>query len=264
MSINYAEKFGFSKKIVEGWRDEEIFLKGNGDTLIILIPGWSAIPSQFSLLAGELNKKGFWVNVIKISGHATRPEDLYGISHGDWINDVIKAIKKSRKREEIKKVVLAGVSMGGNLCLLASLKEKVDAIILIGTPVHLKGHFQAKMVSIFLPFFKKYMKKTYPNNIVYYPEDSYQYFPTKNIREVLLTIRNSVFLLKKVVAPILILQTREDFFVTKYSPWIIYKNVSSKIKKMQWIATKKESHVPRGGEELGEVVETIEKFLRRI
>jgi esterase/lipase len=264
MSINYAEKFGFSQKIVKGWQDEEIFLKGENNTLIILVPGWSAIPRQFSVLAKKLNKKGFWVDVIKISGHATKPEDLYDINREDWVNDVIISVKKARKMEKIKKIILVGVSMGGNLCLLASLRIKVEGIVLIGVPVHLKGHFQAKMVSIFLPFFKKYMKKTYPNNIVYYPEDSYQYFPTKNIREVLLTIRNSVFLLKKVVAPILILQTREDFFVTKYSPWIIYKNVSSKIKRMQWIATKKESHVPRGGEELGEVVGTIEKFLRKI
>ena len=36
--------------------------------------------------------------------------------------------------------------------------------------------------------------------------------------------------------------------MTKYSPSIIYKNVSSKIKEMKWIHTNSENHVPQGAE----------------
>ncbi len=61
-------------------------------------------------------------------------------------------------------------------------------------------------------------------------------------------------------APLLVLQTRKDFFVTKYSPWIIYKNVSSKIKKLQWLETESENHVPQG-KEVGKMAELVEEFV---
>ena len=52
--VDYAKKFDISKQTVEKWRSEEIFLKGNNKTLIILIPGWSAVTRQVFPLAKKL------------------------------------------------------------------------------------------------------------------------------------------------------------------------------------------------------------------
>ncbi len=234
MIKNYQNKFGISKKIREAWKQEAIFLPGKNDTLIILVHGWSLTPRQMLPLGKYLNKKGYTVSLPKLSGHGSQPEDLEKVVWQDWVKDIVREIKKQKKKNKFRKIIIGGTSIGGNVCLLASLKEKVDGLILIGVPVHFKNHFFIKLGVMFLPLIKKYVKKVRPQNIKFNPKESYQYFPMKNSRQVFYLVRNSVFSLKKVLTPILILQTRNDFFVTKYSPWIIYNNVSSKLNKMQW------------------------------
>jgi carboxylesterase len=261
---DYAKKFGISKEVLKKWNSKEIYLKGAMDTLIILVPGWSAVTRQVEPLAKKLNNAGYSVKCLQLAGHGTRPEDLERVKSQEWVKSVVKEIKKSKSSKKFNKIIIGGVSMGGNVCLLASLQEKVDGIILIGTPVHLKGHLLIKFSSKVMPLFRKYTKKVRPRNIFFNEKDSYQYFPTKNMQEVLHTIEGSVKQLKEVVAPILILQTKNDFFVTKYSPWIIYKNVSSKVKEMCWIHTNSENHVPQEGIEVNRASKIMEQFIIRL
>ncbi len=261
--IDYQKKFNIKKEMVEAWKQEPIFLTGENDVLIILVHGWSLTPRQMLGLAKHLNKKGCSVSLPRLSGHGTKPEDLEGVRWQDWVGDLVEEIRKQKQKNNFRKIIIGGTSIGGSVCLLASLVEKIDGLILIGTPVHFKNHFVIKLGAIFIPLFKKYIKKRRPAMVGFNPKDSYQYFPAKNSRQVLYLVRNSVFSLKKVTAPVLVLQTRKDFFVTKYSPWIIYKNVSSKIKKMQWLETESENHVPQG-EEVERMAELVEGFVEGI
>jgi len=215
------------------------------------------------LLGKYLNKKGYTVSLPKLSGHGGQPEDLENVVWQDWVNDVVREIRRRKGENKFRKIIIGGTSMGGNTCLLASLVEKVDGLILVGVPVHFKNHFFIKLGAMFVPWVRKYVKKVRPQNIKLNPKESYQYFPMKNSRQVFYLVRNSIFSLRKILAPILILQTRNDFFVTKYSPWIIYNNVSSKIKKMQWLHTNSENHVPEGAE-VKTMAKEVEKFLKKI
>jgi carboxylesterase len=262
--INYAKKFGISKKILERWRSEEIYLRGDSSSLIILIPGWSVVTRQLRPLAKKLNATGHTVKCLKLSGHGTRPEDLEGVKWQDWVKDIVNEIRKNKNEGNFSEIIIGGISMGGSVCLLASLQESVDGIILIGTPVHLKGHLLIKLSSRIMPMFRKYTKKVRPRNIFFDKNDSYQYFPTKNVKEVLEVIEKAVKHLKEVVAPVLILQTKNDFFVTKYSPLVIYKNVSAKTKEMCWIHTDSENHVPQEGMEVDKISRVIDGFIKKL
>ncbi len=262
--VNYAKKFGISRETLKKWKSGDIYLEGNKSVFIILVPGWSIVTRQLLPLAKALNDKGYSVKCVNLPGHGTRPEDLENIKWEDWVDGLAKEIKNNREDKEVDKIIVGGVSMGGNVCLLSSLKESIDGIILIGTPVHLKWHWVMKIFSRITPFFKKYTKKVRPKNIFFNENDSYQYFPTKNMIEVLAVIGKSVKLLSKITAPLLILQTKNDFFVTKYSPWVIYNNVSSKIKKINWIHTDSENHVPQKGLEVNRTTEMIEQFVEII
>ncbi len=261
---SYVKKFGISKKTLESWKSDEICMPGKINSLVILVPGWSSITRQIEPLSKKINKFGYAVKVLKIPGHGTSPEDLENVCWKDWVGSVIAEIRICKKVSNFDKIIIGGVSMGGNVCLLASLEENVDGVILIGTPVHLKGHMLIKISSKIMPLFKKYTKKIRPRNIFFDEKDSYQYFPTKNMKEVLQTIERSVKLLKNIKVPILILQIKNDFFVTKYSPWIIYKNVSSKVKEVRWIHTDSENHVPQKGEEVNKTAEVIKQFVNTI
>ena len=83
------------------------------------------------------------------------------------------------------------------------------------------------------------------------------------MKEVLYTIEESVNRLKDIVAPVLILQAKNDFFVTKYSPWVIYKNISSSKKEMYWIHTESENHVPQEGVEVDTTIKAIKQFIQK-
>ncbi len=237
----------FTKKDIESWQDKPFLLSGKKDTVVILLHGWSALPRQVRSLAEFINKEGYLTYAPMFSGHGTHPDDLFNVKGSDWIKDAELAIKLVKKKRYIKKVVLVGVSLGGNVALLVSQKAKVDGVALLGTPVHLKNHFGVWLGLLWLPFFKKYIKKSYPKSIQrdleFLNTTSYQYYPTINVREVLDVIRKCAFSLRKVKAPILILQTNKDYLVTKYSPWVIYNSVSSKIKKLQWIKLTGKEHV---------------------
>ena len=52
--------------------------------------------------------------------------------------------------------------------------------------------------------------------------------------------------------------------MTKYSPWIIYKNVSSKTREMRWIHTDSENHIPQDGVEVKKVSIAIGKFIEEL
>ncbi len=195
--VNYRKKFKITKEVAEAWEQEPIFLVGQNDVLIILIHGWSLTPRQMLGLAKHLNKKGYSVSLPRLSGHGTKPEDLEKVKWRDWVGDLVKEIRKQKQKNKFRKIIIGGTSIGGNICLLTSLVEKTDGLILIGTPVHFKNHFVIKLGAIFIPLFKKYIKKRRPAKVGFNPKDSYQYFPVRNSRQVLYLVRNSVFLLKK-------------------------------------------------------------------
>ncbi len=263
MSDDTGKQFNFPPEVMAQWRGKKHFLEGENGILIILIHGWTRPPRQMLPLAKILNGFGYSVSLPLLSGHGSVPEDLEGVVWSDWVKDIRQEIEKQRRKKKYRKIIVGGSSLGGTISLLVSLVMDVDGLILIGTPVHFKNHLSIKLSSLIMPFFKRYIKKRTPKNIKIDPSSGYQYMPTKNVREVLLAVRKSVFNLKKVKAPVIILQNREDFFVAKYSPWIIYKNVSSEIKKIVWIDSKSENHIPQDKENRL-IAKAINDFFKKI
>lgn len=259
--------FDFSQQQMDKWKDQPIFLKGEKNTVVILLHGWTALPKQLGALARHINKKGYWVSVPLLSGHGTRPEELEEFGCSDWIKDAEKAVDEAEKIPGIKKIVVGGSSMGGNLALLVSQNKKVDGLILIGTPIHLRNHFWIWLGSLIVPYFKKYFRKRYPKKVQKEKEaleaTSYQYFPVSSVKQSLDVMRKSVFSLGKVTAPVLIMQTNSDYLVAKYSPWVIYNGVSSKRKKLQWIKSENNSHVMIS-EKTPDFLSSVESFLAEI
>lgn len=211
---------------------------------IILVHGWTANPNQVNELSKMLNEVGYWVFNPLLPGHGTRPENLEKMKWQVWLDDLIKTIDFVKKDYRLEQVFVGGVSLGGNLSLLASLERKVDGVILMATPIHLKNHISTWVASNFVVFFKKYLHKNYLKNTksVVPLNHSYRYFPLRSAGESLKAMKKSASKLKKVTAPVLILQTNSDYLVAKYSPWVIYNRINSKIKKLQWIQSRYESH----------------------
>lgn len=240
-------KFGFTQEEIDALKDEPIFLPGTKDTAVILFHGWSSFPRQVKYIAEFLNSQGYWVSVPMLKGHGTIPEDLESATCRDWIADAEQAALAMKKKAPVRKIILGGTSMGGNLALLVSQKIQVSGIFTIGAPVHFKNHFLIWLGTLIPGWVKKYQKKKYPKSVQRQKEllgfTSYRYFPIKSVKECLAVVRSSVFSLRKVTAPVLIFQTRSDYLIARYSPWIIYNGISSQHKKIQWLNSSAGNHI---------------------
>lgn len=238
-------RFGFSQEQVDAWKDDPYLLPGDKNVGVVLLHGWSSIPSQVRPVANRLNSHGYWVSVPRLSGHGTKPEDLEKANEDHWIDDLIKAVAELEKKPEITKVVVGGVSLGGNIAMLANDKINTQGYIFMGTPVFLKNHFGVWLGLKVLPLFKKYAKKDYPRGVSkkFLATTSYQYYPLGSAAEAVRVIRHSLKKLRKINKPVLVLQTSRDYLVSKASPWILYNSISSPDKKMQWIKARHNGHV---------------------
>lgn len=258
-------KFGLNEEIIKRWKDDSFVMKGVNDTAIILIHGWSAFPRQMKPFAELLNKQGHWVYVPKLTGHGEVPENLEKAKVEDWIKDVEKEIDKVKKNPKIKKVCIGGNSMGGSLSIIGATRNKIDTLFLMGTPVRLKFQTLAWFLVKISSFFNLYFKKSYPKNIdKNYPgSTSYLYTPSLSILECFKVIKKAAQSLNQVTAPTLILQTSQDYMVTKYSPWIIYHRIKSKNKKLQWVQSKYDNHTMTGQETV-DACDMINNFILKI
>ncbi len=243
-------KFDFTEEDIAKWHDEAYLLEGTNNVGFVLVHGWSAMPRQVRHIAELLNEQGYWVKVPRLKGHGTYPEDLENAKAADWVRDSSEAVEELKKKEEIKYLIVAGVSLGGNLALLATLKTQVDGLILIGTPAYLKKHFLCWWIVQIGSMLKKYVKKKYPKGVALnmMETSSYQYFPIASAQEAFTVIRKFIRGLSKTTIPTLIFQISGDYMIGKRSPWIIYKSIKSKYKKINWMTSTKNSHVPLEGE----------------
>ncbi|MFW5884844.1 MAG: alpha/beta hydrolase [Patescibacteria group bacterium] len=217
--------------------------KGDKKTVVVIIHGWTANTEQVNPLAEDLNKLGYPVCAPLLKGHGTKPEDLERVKWSEWLLDVENAISEVKKYFPDKKIHLVGISLGGNLALLASLDKKIDGVTLLGTPIYLQNHYWTFFLMKLAGIFKKYIHKKYPGSVSKAKKVSYSYFPVKSAQESIKLIKKTGRQLGSVRVPVLIIQTNNDYMVASYSPWIVYNRIGSKIKKLHWIQVEKETHI---------------------
>lgn len=243
MKINNPDRKTFCNKLFSLSMTKDEIWKGANQTAIIIVHGWTANSKQVEPLAKDLNKLGYLVYAPLLKGHGTKPEDLEEVKWNDWLLDVENSISKIKKNFPSKKIHLVGVSLGGNLGLLASLNKKIDGITLLGTPIYLQNHFWTSFLMKLAGVFKRYIHKKYPGSVNTAKKVSYSYFPIKSAQESLKLIKKTGKQLRNIQTPVLIIQTNNDYMVASYSPWIVYNRIGSKVKKLHWIQVEKETHI---------------------
>jgi len=214
-------------------------------------------------LAKSLNKKGYWIYAPVLSGHNSSPEKLEGIIWQDWKKDVVEAIDKIKKLKQIKKIFIIGVSFGGNLAILTSKEKKINGIILISTPIFLRDHYWTILSAKVLSLFKKNMEKSYPRDLIQKIKKptSYSSFPIKSSLECFKLIKESRKALRFIDVPFFIIQTKKDYLVAPYSPWLMYNKIKSTEKSLYWMETEEGVHIDfvTNPEQYGKVIDNFIK-----
>jgi carboxylesterase len=214
---------------------EPFFIK-KGRAGILFIHGFSSSCYDYIDLGDYLSKRNITCKAVLLDGHGTSPEHLLTKTDKDWKRSVIKGMKELRKHADT--VFICGDSMGGNLALWYASRHKVDGVISIGTPIYFKKEKIFKFVFPILRAFKLYQKKWYHmmnlDKEIVEKRVTYKVLPLKSAVFAAKVIKESKASLRRITAPILIMQSTTDHGVGEGSVDYIYHKVSSLIKQVVW------------------------------
>ncbi len=228
-----------SYKIIKG---AEPFYCGGNSTGVLLIHGFSQTPAIWREYANKLKEKGFTVYVPLLPGHGTSPEHLSITTLEEWEAAVDNAISVIKKK--CKKVILAGVSFGGNLIISGvNGRNDISGIILMATPVMWVKRRRRMILFHIARQLKIFQKKNYLSNLKKFPaikqyitpEFTYGSIPLRSLSQCIKGVEKTKKMLNTIHMPVLILQSQEDDIVDPRSARYIYDNIKSKIKKLVFI-----------------------------
>jgi carboxylesterase len=250
----------------------------------MVIHGFTGAPKEMRWLGEYLNQKGYTVLGIRLTGHATQPEDMIRSRWQDWLLSVEDGYNLLRSCTN--QVFLLGLSMGGILSLTFASRfgagpacasaagtgedagRRVQGVVAMSTPYELPDDPRirwAKLISHFIPYVPKgdetpdagWFDKEAFNQHVSYPN-----FPIRSVAELnqLMAVMHDS--LPKIHVPVLLIHSRDDDYVVKDSMAQIYEHLGTTDKEMLWVEGG--GHVITEEPTRGRVFEAAAGFIERV
>jgi len=266
---------------------EPFFFSGKGAHAPIgcmVIHGFTGAPKEMRWLGEYLNQKGYTVLGIRLTGHATQPEDMIRSRWQDWLLSVEDGYNLLRSCTD--QVFLLGLSMGGILSLTFASRfgacpacasaagtgegagRRVQGVVAMSTPYELPDDPRirwAKLISHFIPYVPKgdetpdagWFDKEAFNQHVSYPNN-----PIRSVAELnqLMAVMHDS--LPKIQVPVLLIHSRDDDYIVKDSMAQIYEHLGTADKEMLWVEGG--GHVITEEPTRGRVFEAAAGFIERV
>jgi carboxylesterase len=216
------------------WPEGEPFSAvGSIDVGVIVSQGFTGTVGSIIYLAKYLGSQGYHVEAPRLSGHATKWEDLNKVRYTDWINDIETAYEKLRKRAN--NVFMAGLSMGGALTLyMLEHHPELKGGILINHVVFVNDP-KVKLLPILSLFVKSMPAIGSDIKDPNVKEPAYDRTPTRGAYEMIKLLNVIQKDLDKITQPLLILKSKEDHVVPLENVDYTLKNVKSKDVKVIYL-----------------------------
>ena len=239
---------------------EPFLFHGSNKVGVLLVHGYSGSPAEVRELGEKLYKEErYTVLGVLLPGHGTDPHNLEHTTWEDWYLAVQAGVRQLQR--DCDKVVVIGMSMGSLLTLKAAAEFNLDAIVVMSTPIYLydwRVHFLwlAKRLSWAMPKRGKRVTDADQRFNV-----AYDCLPLEGVKQTwnLITYCKR-YVLKKVKAPCLIIQSKLDHTVRPLSARYIYKSIASKIKRIYYLENSR--HVLTLYQEREPVMLEIIKFIK--
>jgi carboxylesterase len=216
------------------------------DSAVIFLAGFKGTPAQF-LYMSEVFKKGYNIISPLYPGSGTKPEEFVRTFYTQWYAKSKDTYLEARKK--FRHVYLCGFSMGGTIALRLAEEYPAgsglapDAVICISAPVfsnNVPGEgvlYDWRLYFVrYLSWFITALKKPYDPDIKAAPgPGSYDtaHF-LKQVYSLEMGMRDAMLGLKKVTAPLLLMQAaRGDMHSPYQNLFYIAKHVSSGIIKVR-------------------------------
>ncbi len=211
------------------------FFEG-GEHAVLLTHGFTGSPATMRYLGEHLRDAGFTVQGICLPGHGTRMEDMRKATWQDYLKAETDAVHDLKKRYHY--VTLCGLSMGGDLSLIAAAQNDVTACISVSAPMKAQMPFTwaAGAAALFVPtmYWKKDSEAKQDDPMRDY-KVGYPGFPTRSVVDLHHLMGMAKKSLPAITCPLLVVQSRTDHTISRDSADIILTHAGSKHKEMLWL-----------------------------
>ncbi|MCX6785868.1 MAG: alpha/beta fold hydrolase [Candidatus Komeilibacteria bacterium] len=220
-------------------RAKPYFYEAPGDTLAILIHGFSGTPDDLKELAKFLVAEGISVKAPLLAGHGRHWVDLEKTSHYDWWKSVEDEVLAAQG--QYKYIFLIGYSFGGNLALDLAIRQPqiISGVVSLGISVFLKNDFWVRLGLPFAHFlFKSYRKRYIKKDQLpeYEASGAYAVLPTKSVYDLYYFINQFTKKeLAKVTVPTLFIHSQDDAIANPLSSQYAHDRVGSKKKELIYL-----------------------------
>ncbi len=195
----------------------EPFYFPGGDVGCLLVHGFTATPQEVRGLGDHLHRAGHTVLGVRLAGHGTRWQDLARTRWGDWLASVESGYHLLRP--QCNKMVIMGLSTGGDLALILSTRFELDGVVTMSTPYQLPPIPTLRMlypiltpVSMILPKLQK-GPPDWRDPEAAAARVQYNCYPLRAVREFGLMLDTMRTSLPSVRVPVLSMHSLEDGFI---------------------------------------------------
>ncbi|MBN1303007.1 MAG: alpha/beta fold hydrolase [Anaerolineales bacterium] len=246
----------------------EPFFFPAGKTGCLLIHGFTGAPKEMRWIGEYLAKQGYSVLGVRLTGHATHPEDMIRSRYTDWIASVEDGYQFLSGA--VERVFLVGLSMGGVLSLLMSTRLAVRGVVSMSAPYEMPSRGKYPLwVFRFLSRLVKFRPKTnnesgsgWFDKQAYREHISYPQNPVRSAVELKLLLAEMRKVLPLVDVPTLLIHSRDDEYVLPENMPHIYEHLGTAEKQMKWVEGS--GHVITRDAAREEVFREVSAFIKRV
>jgi carboxylesterase len=246
---------------------EPFFLPGKpGQPGCLLIHGFTGAPKEMRWMGEYLSERGYSCLGIRLTGHATHPDDMIRSRYTDWMASVEDGYHLLSGVAD--RIYLVGLSMGGVLSLLMSTKLDVVGVVAMSTPYHIPYDYPAwamKLASKIMPYQPKSKEEpgaSWFDKSAHAEHVSYPQNPVRSGAELQLLLEEMRAALPSVDVPVLLIHSKNDTYVLPENIEHIYSNLGASDNTKLFVT--EAGHVVTRDAAKGQVFEAAQEFIQRI
>lgn len=238
-----------------------MFLFPGGHIGCLMVHGFGSSPGEVEGLGRYLHGSGYTVKGVVLKGHCTTPEDMATTRWPDWYGSVTEALEELS--QGCSQVWAVGLSLGGALSLYAASQGLLDGVVALAAPAGL-ADWRARLAGIgkyFMPYEHKRFspeQRQFNERIGRIVYDRLPLAAVESLCQFISVVRKSLPL---ITVPTLVVHSREDEVVSRYSGDYIYNHISSVQK--EYLQLNKSGHIITEDVEKDIVYEAVKNFLQK-
>ena len=237
-------------------RGAEPFYFRGGRVGCLLVHGFTGSPWEMRWLGEQLAGDGHTVLGVRLAGHGTCPDDMSGTRWPDWYAGVLENYR--RLRDDCEQVWVMGLSMGGALALHLAAHEKLDGLVVMATPLHLRD----RRLLLLRPFQRviPYWRMSAPlsDETLRDASHGYDQMPTSCLVSMLDFFQLVIRELAQVRAPTLLVYSPLDSVAPPAEMRFINERLGAAVKEM--VTLERSGHVVCNDVEREQVLAAIRRF----